>query len=150
MGVEMNETRRNRNIVYRCWYHAVWCTKYRRPVLTSNHPGLETPPLSGDPGPVDERLKEIIGQLAEETGTIIQEIEVMPDHVHMIISVDPQYGVGKFIRLAKGRTSRHLRLEYPSLKRRLPTLWTNSYFVSTVGGAPLQIIKQYVANQRGI
>ena len=142
MGVEMNETRRNRNIVYRCWYHAVWCTKYRRPVLTSNHPGLETPPLSGDPGPVDERLKEIIGQLAEETGTIIQEIEVMPDHVHMIISVDPQYDVGKFIRLAKGRTSRHLRLEYPSLKRRLPTLWTNSYSVS--------IIKQYFANQRGI
>lgn len=50
----------------------------------------------------------------------------------------------------KGRSSRLLRQEFPSLKRRLPTLWTNAYFVATVGGAPLSIIKQYVENQRNV
>lgn len=64
--------------------------------------------------------------------------------------VDPQYGIHKLVRLCKGRTSRYLRAEFPSLKRRIPTLWTNSYFVATVGGAPLSIIKQYIADQRRV
>jgi putative transposase len=111
---------------------------------------VENPPIEGDPGPVDVRLREIIEEVAEESGSIVEELEVMPDHVHLLVSVDPQFGVGKFIRLCKGRSSRLLRAEFPSLKRRLPTLWTNSYFVATVGGAPLSVIAQYIENQRSV
>jgi putative transposase len=125
----------NNNITYLCKYHVVWCPKYRRKVLFD---------------PIDSRLKEIIAEVAVETNSDVIEIEVMPDHVHMLCDVDPQYGVAKFVRLVKGRSSRLLRLEFPKLKSRLPTLWTNSYFVSTVGGAPLSIIKQYIENQKNV
>jgi putative transposase len=66
----------------------------------------------------------------------------------LLAEIDPQFGVAKFVKIAKGKTSRMLRDEFPHLKKRLPTLWTNSYFVSTVGGAPLEIIKQYIENQQ--
>jgi putative transposase len=65
-----------------------------------------------------------------------------------LVEVDPQYGIHKLVKQIKGQTSRNLRQEFPSIKSRLPTLWTNSYFVSTVGGAPLSIIKQYIENQK--
>ena len=78
------------------------------------------------------------------------ELEVMPDHVHCLVEVDPQFGVTKLIRYMKGRSSRFLRQEFPWLKSRLPTLWTNSYFVSTVGGAPLEVVKQYIENQKNV
>ena len=78
------------------------------------------------------------------------ELEVMPEHVHLLVEVDPQYGIHRLVRSIKGRSSRLLRQEYPWLKSRLPTLWTNSYFVSTVGGAPLEIIKQYIENQKRV
>jgi putative transposase len=64
--------------------------------------------------------------------------------------VDPPYGIHRLVRAIKGRSSRLLRQEYPWLKSRLPTLWTNSYFVSTVGGAPLEVIKQYIENQKRV
>lgn len=78
----------------------------------------------------------------------IIEMEIMPDHVHMLIQVDPQFGVHKTIKRMKGSSSKVLREEFPFLKTKLPTLWTNSYFVSTVGGAPLAVIKQYIENQK--
>ena len=71
----------------------------------------------------------------------------MPDHVHMLVEVDPQFGIHRLVRLLKGRSSFLLRQKYPHLRRQR-TLWTNSYFVSTVGGAPLEVVKQYVANQK--
>jgi len=77
-------------------------------------------------------------------------LEVIPDHVHLLVEVDPQYGIHRLVRAIKGRSSRLLRQEYPWLKSRLPTLWTNSYFVSTVGGAPLEVIKQYIENQQRV
>jgi len=75
-------------------------------------------------------------------------MELMPDHVHLILDVDPQFGVHKVVKTIKGRTSFVLRSEFRNLTTKLPTLWTNSYFVSTVGGAPLEAIKQYVENQK--
>ena len=119
-------------------------------MITSLDPKLDNPPIDGDPGPVDERLKQIIREVCKETGNDILELETMPDHVHLLVDCDPQYGINRLVRLIKGRTSRYLRSEFPSLKRRLPTLWTNSYFVATVGGAPLSIVKQYVQNQRNV
>lgn len=138
----------NQNIAWRCWYHVVWCPKWRRKVLTTDDPLIDNPPLDGDPGPVDVRLEEIIRDWADETGSEIAGLEIMPDHVHLLVSVDPQFGIGKFVRMVKGRSSRVLRQEFPSLKRRIPTLWTNSYFVATVGGAPLDVVKEYIENQR--
>ena len=98
----------------------------------------------------DVRLKELIREVAAEHQADILELEVMPDHVHLLIEVDPQFGIHHLVKLLKGRSSRILRQEFPWLKSRLPTLWTNSYFVSTVGGAPLAVIKQYIENQKNV
>ena len=125
--------RSNNNVVYRCAYHVVWCPKYRRPVIE---------------GAVDERLKQIIREICAERECNLIELETMPDHVHLLVECDPQYGIHRLVKQIKGRSSRVLRQEFDSLRSRLPTLWTNSYFVATVGGAPLGIVKQYVANQR--
>lgn len=125
----------NLNVVYSCKYHVVWCPKYRRKVLT---------------GEIEKRLKELIEETAAGINAEIFELEIMPDHVHLLIEVDPQYGINKAVRHIKGVSSHVLRAEFPSLKSRLPTLWTTSYFVSTVGGAPLSIIKQYIENQKKV
>ena len=71
-----------------------------------------------------------------------------PDHVRMLISVDPQFVIHRAVKRIKGRTSHDLRIEFPQLKRKLPTLWTNSYFVSTVGGATPEAVRRYIENQR--
>ena len=123
----------NNNIVYSCKYHVVWCPKYRRKVLV---------------GEIEARLKELIQETCLELQSELIELEIMPDHVHLLIEVDPQFGIHKVIKTIKGKTSRILRKEFPVLKTKLPTLWTNSYFVSTVGGAPLEMIKQYIENQK--
>lgn len=80
----------------------------------------------------------------------IIEMEIMPDHVHLLIEVDPQYGIHRVVKQIKGVSSRVLRQEFSWLKSRIPTLWTNSYFVSTVGGAPLAVIKKYIENQKTV
>ena len=72
----------------------------------------------------------------------------MPDHVHMLVEVDPPFGIHKLVKNLKGKSSRILRKEFPILTTKLPTLWTHSYFVSTVGGAPLEAIKQYIESQK--
>lgn len=77
-------------------------------------------------------------------------MEVMPDHVHLLVEADPQFGIHRLVKLVKGRSSRLLRQEFPQLRSRLPTLWTNSYYVSTVGGAPLAMIKRYIESQKGV
>jgi len=99
---------------------------------------------------VDVRLKELIIEICTKLNVEIIEMEIMPDHVHLLIEVDPQFGVHKAVKRIKGCSSRILRQEFSWLKSRIPTLWTNSYFVSTVGGAPLSVIKQYIENQKNI
>ena len=129
----MDEVRSNNNVVYRCHYHVVWCPKYRRNVIG---------------GTVDVRLKEIIREVCAERDAPIEAIETMPDHVHPLVVCDPQYGIHRLVKQIKGRSSRLLRQEFPHLKSRMPTLWTNSYFVATTGGATLEVIKRYIENQR--
>lgn len=123
----------NNNIVYSCKYHVVFCPKYRRKVLV---------------GDVKSRLKELIQQICADHHIDLLEMEVMPDHVHLLLEVDPQYGIHKAVKTIKGITSRILRSEFTHLTTKIPTLWTNSYFVSTVGGAPLSIVKQYIESQK--
>ena len=98
--------------------------------------------------PVSEHLKELIIEKCLEIKVDIIKMEIMPDHVHLLLEVDSQYGINRAVRYGKGFTSHTLRKEFPSLKTRLPTLWTNSYFVSTVGDAPFSVIKQYIENQK--
>lgn len=123
----------NKNIVYSCTYHIIWCPKYRRKVLV---------------GDVEKRLKEIINEVALELDVEIIEMETDKDHIHILADIDPQFGVMSFVKKCKGRSSRILRKEFHHLKTKLPTLWTNSSFISTVGGAPLEIVKQYVEKQQ--
>lgn len=125
----------NNNVVYSCKYHVVWCPKYRRSVLVDG---------------VDVRLKELVSQICIERNFDLIEMEVMPDHVHLLLEVDPQYGIHRAVKFIKGTTSRVLRNEFPWLRSRIPSLWTNSYFVSSVGGSPLKAIKQYIENQKHV
>jgi len=127
--------RSNCNVVFSCKYHVVWCPKYRRSVLVDG---------------ADEALKRIVERVCLARDARLIELEVMPDHVHLLVDIDPQYGIHRLIKEIKATSSRELRASFPFLKRRLPTLWTNSYFVSTVGGAPLAVIKQYIQNQKHV
>ena len=123
----------NHNVVYSCKYHVVWCPKYRRSVLING---------------VDTRLKELIIETCTLLKVELIEMEIMPDHVYLLLEVDPQFGIHKAVKRIKGYSSKVLRSEFPWIRSRLPTLWSNSYFVSTVGGAPLSVIKQYIENQK--
>jgi putative transposase len=125
--------RTNANIAFQCAYHVVWCPKYRREVIG---------------GRMEQRLKQIIAEVIAEKGAWLIEVETMPDHVHLLVEVDPQFGIHRLVKAIKGRSSRLLREEFPWLKSRLPSLWTNSYFVATVGGAPSSVIKRYVGTQK--
>ncbi|QHV01494.1 IS200/IS605 family transposase [Synechocystis sp. CACIAM 05] len=125
----------NRNVVYNCQYHVVWCVKYRKKLLT---------------GDIETRLKEILLDVATEIETEIVEMETDKDHIHLLISCDPQFGIHKVVKRMKGRSSRLLRSEFGILRSRLSSLWTNSYFVSTVGGASLEVIKQYIKDQQKV
>ena len=98
----------------------------------------------------DEPFKEIAQEVADELGFEIAEMEVMPDHVHLLLSIDPQLSIHRAIKRIKGRSSHDLREEFPWLKSRIPTLWTNSYFVSTVGGAPLAQVRKYIERQKEV
>ncbi len=130
----MAKYKNNKNIVYCCKYHVVWVSKYRRPVLTKE---------------VAERLKELLLEVASAIDVEILELEIGErNYVHLFISLDPQFGVHRAVKRFKGATSRYLRQEFPHLKQRLPTLWTNSYFVSTFGVAPRAKIKEYIQNQK--
>lgn len=131
----LNQYKHNNNVTYSCNYHIIWCTKYRRDLLKNG---------------ADTDLINIIQSIAKESNVEITQIEVMPDHVHILANVDPQFGVHKFIKTSKGRSSRQLRIKYKELRSRVPTLWTNSYFISTVGGVTLDIVKKYIEDQKNV
>lgn len=129
------EYKSNRNVVYACKYHVIWCPKYRRKVLV---------------GGVEQRLQEILRAVADERRAEIIAMEVMPNHVHLLVEVDPQFGIHRVVKQMKGRSSRILRQAFPWLRSRLPSVWTNAYFVSTVGGVPLAVIKQDIENPKSV
>ncbi|GAA1794204.1 hypothetical protein GCM10009735_27700 [Actinomadura chokoriensis] len=89
--------RSNSNITFQCAFHVVWCPKYRRRVLG---------------GPIEARLKEIVREVVDEKGAWLVEVEVKPDHVHLLVEVDPQLGVHRLVKAIKGRSSRVLREEF--------------------------------------
>ena len=119
------------NVVYSAKDHPIWCPKYRRRVLVDA---------------VESRLVEIIRQVCAEHQAEFLGVETMPDHLHVLVEVDPSFGVSRLVRLMKGCSSRLLCQEFPRL-RWLPTLWTNSWFCSTVGGAPIEVVRRHIENQ---
>ena len=122
-------------IIFKNQYHVVFCPKYRRSVLTEE---------------IEGRLKEIFLLKAQEMDVSIKAMEVMPDHVHLFLSFDPRLGIHKVVTALKGTTSRLLREEFPSLKSRLPSLWTRSYFCCTVGHISEAAVKSYIEEQKGV
>ena len=126
---------KNAGAVFSLKFHLVWCPKYRRPVLS---------------GRVDKRLKELLTDVATEHGMTIHAMEVMPDHVHLFIEADPTLCVAEIVNRLKGRTSRVLRQEFPSLRTRLPTLWSRSYFAATVGAVSEATVRRYIEAQKGM
>ena len=132
----MNTTyKSNNNIVYSCKYHVVWCPKYRRKVLING---------------VDVRLKELLFECATNLSVDILELEIMPDHVHLLVSCKPQLRLSDAIKVLKGNTARWLFLNYPEIKSELwgGHLWNPSYFVATVSERTEEQIKMYMSNQK--
>ncbi len=123
------------SIVYSCQYHVIFCPKYRRPVLNDA---------------VAARMKELVFAKQSEYGYTVIEMEVLPDHVHLLLDVDPRVGINVVVGKMKGFTSHELRNEFPWLKKRLPTLWTRSKFISTVGAVTLDVVQQYIEQQKNV
>jgi len=86
--------------------------------------------------------------LARLTTFYVIEMEVMPDHVHLLLDVDPTIGINVVVSRIKGRTAHVLTREFPELNRKLPTLWTRSKFIATVGSVSLDVVKKYIEDQK--
>ena len=129
----MKNLKHNITSVVNINYHIIWCPKYRRKVLV---------------GEVETRLKELLPELAEESGCTIDTMEVMPDHIHIFLKGNPTIPIHLIVKNLKGKSSSILRQEFPYLKKRLPCLWTRSYYCETIGCINEETIKKYIENQK--
>jgi len=121
--------------VYSCQYHVIFTTKYRRKVLEHD---------------VDVRLKELIKEKQSEYGYRILEMETMPDHVHLLLEIPPDLIPLSVIGRIKGYTAGIIRKEFPKVKSRIPSLWTRSKFIASVGAVSLETIKKYIEDQKNV
>lgn len=119
--------------IYSCQYHVIFCPKYRRKILING---------------IDTRLKEIINGLQKKYQFEVLEMEIMPDHVHLLLDINPLFGIETVLKKIRGTSAYLLRKEFPELKKKLPCLWTRSKFVSSVGSVSLETVKQYIENQK--
>jgi putative transposase len=126
--------RRNAGSVFSLKYHLVWCPKYRRPVLI---------------GEVAKDLKDLLHQKAKELDVEIEALEIKPDHVHLFVSSDPTEAPQRLANQFKGFTARILRQKYAHLRSRLPSLWSRSYYVGTIGHVSEETVKRYIEAQKG-
>lgn len=124
--------RRNSHTVSLVNYHLVWIPKRRKKVLV---------------GDVEKRLRQIIWEVCQEKTWIVIALEIMSDHVHLLVNVPPNIAAHEVVKAIKGRSSRYLRQEFPHLLK-LPSLWTHSYFVSTTGNVSSETIRKYIEEQR--
>jgi putative transposase len=106
----------------------VWIPKRRRKVLI---------------GDVKTRLIQIFQELAIEKEWAIRALEVAPDHIHLFVEVHPTDAINQVVKAFKGRSSNYLRKEFDYLKK-MPSLWTNSYFFSTAGNVSADTIERYI------
>ncbi len=132
----MLENKRQNHTVFRIAYHLCWIPKYRKKIFTSKP---------------RERMKEIIFQIAYEYEFEIEEIEVMPDHIHLLISASPKWSPSKIIQTLKSKSAIQFFREFPEVKKKYfwgGKLWTSSYFVETVGNATHSLMYKYIKNQQ--
>ena len=119
--------------VFNIGYHLIWCPKYRRKILV---------------GPIAQKLEMLLREKAKHISVTIEKIEIMHDHVHLFVKTDPTNSPHYIVQQFKGYTSRLLRQEFSSLRSRLPTLWTRSYFCESVGHISESTVKRYIENQK--
>ena len=119
----LNELHRARTLIFSCKYHVVFCPKYRRKVLVH---------------PIERRIKELILEKQTQYSYTVVEIEVMPDHVHLLLDVDPRIGIDRVVRKIKGYTAYRILQEYPWMKHRMPSLWMRSRFIASVGAVSIE------------
>jgi putative transposase len=131
----MNKDRwqRSKTAVYNLSFHLIWCPKYRRPILVDK---------------IALRLSELLKEKADFLEIEIVEKTIQPDHVHLFIRSKPTLPPHYILNQLKGYSSRILRQEFPSLKSRLPSLWTRSYYIDSVGKLNEYTIRKYIENQK--
>jgi len=129
-----NNYQRDEHRIHLIVYHLVWTPKRRKPVLV---------------GEVGQDCKKLIEQKCSEQGWTILELAVQPDHVHLFVRAWPLTSAAEIVKECKGVTSHELRQKYPFLKR-MPSLWTRSYFAATAGNVSAEVIQQYIAAQKGL
>lgn len=125
----------NPNCVYNIGYHIIWCSKYRKKLLT---------------GDIETRLKDLLLYKANENGWIIEKLETMPDHIHIFIKATPSDSIGHIVGQLKGYTSNVLRKEFKILRTKVPTLWTRSYYAETIGNISQGVILKYIEDQKNV
>lgn len=131
--VKAKEYKTAEHLMFSCQYHVIFCPKYRRQIFTS---------------PYDEALKGILVNISKDYDFSILDMEVMPDHIHLVIDCNPRFGIMQCVNKLKGISSNRMRTQFPELKKRLPTLWTRSSFISTVGSVSLAVTQEYIKNQK--
>jgi len=122
----------NKSVYYLCQYDVVWCSKYRKKVLKKG---------------IAERFEQIVADICKERKSSLIKIRCAGNHVRILVEVSPQDGIHRLVKKIKRVSAGLLREEFPFLKGILPSLWTNNYFVSTVGRTSLGVIEQYIQNQ---
>lgn len=132
--MENNNYKRDEHRVYLIIYHLVWTPKRRKPVLVGN---------------VAKDCKDLIEAKCKEYGWRVIELAIQPDHVHLFVETFPTVSASEVVKQCKGVTSHELRKKYPVLKK-LPSLWTRSYFAATAGNVSAETIKRYIAMQKGL
>ena len=135
MSVDKDRWKLNSHCKYNLGVHIIFCPKYRRKVLI---------------GEVERDFKTLCNEVSEKIGVEIISMEVMPDHVHLFIKYPPTLAVHYIVKQIKGTTSKVLRARYSSLRSRIPTLWTRSYFAESVGIIKEENIKKYIENQKNV
>ena len=125
--------RRSNTSVHNVAYHLIWCPKYRRKVLVDE---------------IAKDLHKLLLDKAKEIKIEIEDIKILPDHVHLFVKSDPTAAPHWVVQQLKGYTSRMLRMKHESLRTRLPTLWTRSYYCESVGHISEKTIKKYIEEQK--
>lgn len=123
------------HLTFSCQYHVIFCPKYRRKILV---------------GEIETRIKEIFEEVARQYQFSILDMDVMPDHVHLLIDCNPRFGIMDCVTKLKNTSARLLKEEFPELKSKLPNMWTRSAFISTVGSVSLGEMKQYIEDQKKV
>lgn len=133
--MENQEIRSGRHCVFNMHVHLVFVTKYRKDVFTK---------------PMLDAMESMFKKLCLDFEAELMEFNGEDDHVHLLINYPPKVAVSNLVNSLKGVSSRHLRKDFPEIKSKLwgGSLWSPSYFASSCGGAPLEIIKQYIEQQQ--